>query len=39
MIQAPDQTTPSPIPAIPPTNVLRRLTALQTAPTSDLKQM
>jgi Protein of unknown function (DUF2924) len=38
MTQVPAQTPPSPIPAIPPTNVLRRLAVLQTAPTADLKQ-
>ena len=32
------QPTAATIPAIPPTDVLRRLAALQTAPTSDLKQ-
>jgi hypothetical protein len=38
MSQAPDQ-PPSPIiPTIPPTDVLRRLAALKTAPTADLKR-
>src|SRR3954454_25256841 len=33
------QTAPSPtVPAIPPADVLRRLAALQTLPTADLKQ-
>ena len=35
---SPSQATSPTIPAIPPTDVLRRLAALQTAPTADLKQ-
>lgn len=38
MIQPPDKASSPQIPAIPPADVLRRLAALQRAPTADLKQ-
>jgi Protein of unknown function (DUF2924) len=38
MTQAPDGASPPPIPTFPPTDILRRLAALQTASTPDLKQ-
>ena len=38
MIQAPDQPSNRTIDTVPPTDVLRRLAALERTPTADLKQ-